>query len=237
MSHEATHWAVKLRGLRPTAKIVLWHLADCHNPTMGCFPTQDYLASNAEISRASVNRILDELEAAGIIRREKQIDPDTKRQRPTRYRLAFEQGFEPLDVVPRVAELDTAFEADPCLKNEPTRVSKTAKAVSHSYETLTSKRTSKEEAVRARASLRDEFEEEVFNVFPKNPGSTFAKAFREYASLNERDRALCRRGVVHASIRFEDAVTDEPVDKRLKFHQHLSTWISERGWEAELALS
>lgn len=143
MSHEATNWAVKARGLKPITKIVLWHLADCHNPAAGCFPTQDYLASNAEISRASVNRQLDELENLGLIRRHPRIDPETKRQLPTLYRLAFEEGFEPLDVETRVSELDTEQTDDPCLENEESRVSDSEVSVSHSYETLTSKGTGK----------------------------------------------------------------------------------------------
>lgn len=141
MSHEATNWAVKRKGLRPIAKVVLWHLSDCHNPTMGCFPTQGYLAEQAEISRASVNRVLDELESTGLIRREPQIDPETKRQRPTRYRLAFEEGFQPLDVATRVAGLDTASETDPCLTDDDSRVSNSDVPVSQSSETLTSKGT------------------------------------------------------------------------------------------------
>lgn len=147
MSHEATNWAVKLKGLRPIAKIVLWHLSDCHNPVQGCFPTQEYLAEMAEVSRASVNRILSELEHAGLIRREIRFDPDTKRRLPTRYALAFEKDFEPLHVESDVTGLDMASEAladgDPCLKNSESHVSNSAGSMSHSSETITSKGTSK----------------------------------------------------------------------------------------------
>lgn len=234
MSHEATNWAIKMKGLRPIAKIVLWHLADCHNPTMGCFPTQDYLAQQAEISRASVNRVLDELETAGVIRREKQVDADTKRQRPTRYRLGFEEGFEPLAIVVRVAELDTA----PCLNSDESRVSKTGKAVSHSSEThITSKGTGKSEPVRARAALREEFEINIWGDFPRNPKSDQVKAFEAYAELSAADRTACMRGVARLSLRFDEAKSDEPLDQRLKYHTHLHKWIRARGWEAELALS
>ena len=143
MSHEATNWAVKVKGLRPIAKIILWHLADCHNPIQGCFPTQDYLADMAEVSRASVNRILAELEQAGIIRRELRLDPETKRRLPTKYALAFEKDFEPLDVESHVTGRDMENSVEPCLKNEQTHVSKSAVSMSHSSETLTSNRTSK----------------------------------------------------------------------------------------------
>jgi hypothetical protein len=38
MSHDATNWAIQQRGLKPTTKIVLWHLCDRFNPDFGCFP-------------------------------------------------------------------------------------------------------------------------------------------------------------------------------------------------------
>lgn len=93
MSHEATSWAVKQRGLKPTAKVILWHLADRHNPDFGCFPSQARLADDAEVSRATLNRHLDELEERGLIARIRSIDPRTKRKNCTRYVLAFEDAF------------------------------------------------------------------------------------------------------------------------------------------------
>ena len=36
MSHKATLWAIEQRGLKPTTKIVLWHLCDRFNPDFGC---------------------------------------------------------------------------------------------------------------------------------------------------------------------------------------------------------
>jgi hypothetical protein len=95
MSHAATNWAIQQRGLKPTTKIVLWHLCDRFNPDYGCFPTQDRLAHDCEISRATLNRHLDALERSGLIRRLPSIDPRTGRQRPTRYLLGFEPGFTP----------------------------------------------------------------------------------------------------------------------------------------------
>lgn len=93
MSHRATNWAIQQRGLAPATKLVLWHLCDRHNPDFGCFPSQDQLAADAEISRASLNTHLDKLEQAGLIRRERRLDDDTKRQRTTRYFLGFEEDF------------------------------------------------------------------------------------------------------------------------------------------------
>lgn len=95
MSHDATNWAIQRRGLKPTTKIVLWHLCDRFNPDFGCFPSQDRLAHDCEISRSTLNEHLDRLEAEKLLRRVPRIDPVTKRQLPTRYILGFEPGFTP----------------------------------------------------------------------------------------------------------------------------------------------
>jgi hypothetical protein len=100
MSHEATNWAIKQRGLKPTTKIVLWHLCDRFNPDYGCFPAQTRLAHDCEISRSTLNDHLGHLEAVGLLRRVPRIDPATKRQLPTRYILGFEPGFAPAAAVP-----------------------------------------------------------------------------------------------------------------------------------------
>lgn len=96
MSHEATCWAVKQRGLSCAAKVVLWHLADRFHPDNGCFPQQSRLAADCEMSRSSLNVQLDALEKAGLIRREQRHDEGTRQRLPTRYRLGFETGFRPL---------------------------------------------------------------------------------------------------------------------------------------------
>ena len=69
MSHDATNWAIQRRGLKPTTKIVLWHLCDRFNPDFGCFPSQDRLAHDCEISRSTLNEHLDRLEAEHLLRR------------------------------------------------------------------------------------------------------------------------------------------------------------------------
>lgn len=71
MSHRATDWAIKQRGLKPATKMILWHLAHCHNPEHGCFPSHEYLAENAEMSVSTVQRHIKELEALGLISRSK----------------------------------------------------------------------------------------------------------------------------------------------------------------------
>ena len=100
MSHAATNWAIQQRGLKPTTKIVLWHLCDRFNPDFGCFPSQEQLAHDCEISRSTLNEHLVMLEASGLIRRVQRLNPGNKRQMPTRYILAFEPGFSQDRAVP-----------------------------------------------------------------------------------------------------------------------------------------
>ena len=120
MSHHATSWAIRAGsgcGLTAAAKLVLWQLADRHNPDLGCFPSQDRLAEDCEVSRSQVNVHLANLEKSGLIRRFKQFDPATNQQRPTRYMLAFEKGFEALPTVTlEPAQADLPLEEEPCLE-------------------------------------------------------------------------------------------------------------------------
>lgn len=68
-------------------------LADRHNPDYGCFPSQDQLACDAEMSVSSLNDHLAKLEEMGLIRRVRRINPETRRQMSTRYILGFEPEF------------------------------------------------------------------------------------------------------------------------------------------------
>ncbi len=97
MSHAATNWAIKQRGLKPATKIVLWYLADCHNGHTGqCNPKQSTLADLCEMSRSTLNLHLDKLEELGLIKRITRVDDQSKRQSPTCYVLAFDDPEKPV---------------------------------------------------------------------------------------------------------------------------------------------
>lgn len=95
MSHEATNWAFKQRGLKPATKIVLLALADRHNPDFGCFPSKSTLAKDCELSERSVYDQLKILEKMGLV----YIEPNKELVRgqyvSNRYILAFERDFPP----------------------------------------------------------------------------------------------------------------------------------------------
>ena len=92
MSHTATHWlaTVPPDDMTHGEFRVLFHLCDCHNPSMGCFPMQTYLREHTGLSNGGLNKALGELERKGLIRREQDRDTRTNRQKPTRYILGFE---------------------------------------------------------------------------------------------------------------------------------------------------
>lgn len=182
MSHVATNWAFSQRGLKPSAKIVLLILADCHNPAHGCFPTQAFLADACEMNRDTVNVQLAHLEERGLIRRVRSIDPATKRQRPTRYKLSFEADFEgqdcseepppsPADPAPKlpqkpVSEIPTQtpkavseFPAEPCRKNGQSRVGNS--------DTNPVKEPVKEPCVGGAAAHTPEGFEDFWKVYPR----------------------------------------------------------------------
>ncbi|MAZ27989.1 MAG: hypothetical protein CL868_13055 [Cytophagaceae bacterium] len=123
MSHAATNWAIQQRGLKPATKLVLWHLADRHNPDLGCFPAQARLAADCEMSRASINTHLKILEAKGLIRRERRVNTETRRQQATRYFLACEDDFHAEKPCPDSGLGSVSRKAaKPCPENAKSRV-------------------------------------------------------------------------------------------------------------------
>ena len=85
MSRKANLWAIEQRGLKPTTKIVLWHLCDRFNPTMAASLRKPGWLMTARSADPTLNDHLDRLEAARLLRRVPRIGPVTKRQVPTRY--------------------------------------------------------------------------------------------------------------------------------------------------------
>lgn len=69
MSFVALGWAIKQTAGSSSAKALLFALADCHNGETGdCYPGLDYLATHAEMHRATVIRTLAILEERGLIK-------------------------------------------------------------------------------------------------------------------------------------------------------------------------
>lgn len=97
MSHFMTAIAMKQKGLKPAAKIVLYWLSDHHNSKTGlCCPSLKKLAEECEMSRSSVTRHLSDLEEIGLIRRV-QRSRDNGSQTSTQYFLSLEMPVSDSD--------------------------------------------------------------------------------------------------------------------------------------------
>ena len=68
MSHYMTALAMKQKGLKPAAKIVLYWIADHHNGETGaCFPSHKRLAEVCEMTDRSIRNQIDILKQMGLI--------------------------------------------------------------------------------------------------------------------------------------------------------------------------
>lgn len=75
LSGIALIWAANVKGLKPSAKVVLIQLADFHNKETGrCNPSAQRLADDCEMNRATVFRHLIDLEKRGLITRHNRGD-------------------------------------------------------------------------------------------------------------------------------------------------------------------
>lgn len=113
MSHKATIWAIQQRGLKPGAKLLLIQLADHHNPVNGCFPGQELLAEECEMTVRSVHAHLKTLEGLGLIRRIKH-DEEGRRRRSDRYVFAFEDPEITKDAAPAQTDSQCQDRSDRC---------------------------------------------------------------------------------------------------------------------------
>lgn len=99
MSHKATEWAFSIRGLSAGEFRVLVTLADCHNPSRGCFPSGAYLREACEMSNGALYDNLNRLEEKGHIKRIARGDQSGNGRAPSRYILGFERDLIPEDGV------------------------------------------------------------------------------------------------------------------------------------------
>lgn len=70
MSFQAMAWAATVRTGSPTEKLVLWALANVADDVGECFPSQQRIANDTELSKRSVLRAMKALEDKGLITRQ-----------------------------------------------------------------------------------------------------------------------------------------------------------------------
>lgn len=225
MSHAATNWAIKQRGLRPAVKLVLWHLADRHNADTGrCDPSQSRLARDCEVSRASLNRHLADLESKGLIQRIQRTDPDTNRQQNTYYVLAFDTEFhsasedaEPQDVEEPCLNLRQGAvsqnEPEPCLKMDESRVS----ICDTNPVREPGRRTSN-------TPLPPKFDD-AWKIYPRKVGKGAAR--KAWAGAV---RKVSAETIFTALQEFTPTTTGAET----RFIPHLATWLNQERWDDDV---
>lgn len=92
MSIPALNWCIEQKALPPGEWVVLFHLCHAHNAEHGCFPSQDFLAEQTNMSKRSIVRHIGALEEAGLVVRKRRFNAAGERI-SDRYFMPFEPGF------------------------------------------------------------------------------------------------------------------------------------------------
>lgn len=79
MSVQALSCAFAIRGITSSEKLVLLALANFANEKMECWPSQERIAADTELSERTVWAALNKLEALGMLTRERRKRPDGTR--------------------------------------------------------------------------------------------------------------------------------------------------------------
>lgn len=88
MAYNTISWALEQRNLKPGAKLVLLHHANCRNQSTGqCNPSQKTLSRLCEMTVSSINNHLRVLVEHGLVERVRQFDKSTGAARSTQYRF------------------------------------------------------------------------------------------------------------------------------------------------------
>lgn len=211
MSHYMTALAMKQKGLKPPAKIVLYWLADHHNGETGdCFPSHKRLAELSEMTDRSVRAQIDILRSMGLIEII-QRTRDNGSQTSNGYILSL---IDDMDSTPR-KNIPTPLENISTLpqKNIPTH-------------NLGNNNLGKELVLRSVVLGFDDF----WKMYPRKIGKGAArKAFDKASHLVGVDKIL---GAVSE---YSKIVIDEGRDP--KFIPHAATWLNQERYDDELEAS
>lgn len=212
MSHEATNWAIKQRGIKPAAKLVLWQLCDRYHPDNGCFPSKETLAEDCEMSVRSVYDQIAILEAAGLVRVVENTHKSASGKfKSNRYILGFEADFTPANV-------------NPSAKSAVGRTSQEPSANSRSNRGQNLPTNSVREPVREPVSLFPDQFEEFWSVVPKKVAKPAARKAFKAAAKKSKPSIIIEAMRNYAAARAGQDPT---------FTAHPATWLNAERWADE----
>ena len=207
MSHYMTALAMKQKGIKPSAKIVLYWLADHYNGETGeCFPSHKRLAECCEMTRQSIINQLKILEEAGLVK----IIP--------RFRSNGSHTSNTYELM----LIDTEKEPE-VVKNFDIPSQKNEQGLIKDFNTLNlvnNNQVNEQDNIRVVS-----FFEEVWERYPRKVGKGAAKKAWIKACTKINDLALR-----NAVFEYIEAVNG----KTKKFIPHLATWLNQERWDDEL---
>lgn len=232
MSHAATRWLSEIDPSAITAGEfrVLFHLCDCHNPSSGCFPSQEYLRDKTGLSNGGLNNALSGLEAKAIIYREKRWDEATKKQLSTRYILGFEGIPSPLSGDGAVS----TFQGEPSPLFEQSRLHSTGDKPVKGTSNRTSKRVGASDLFSEEQAPKVDPTEEVltrfYAIFPKRTD----KKYSTPAEIRPRLKAALKKTSAEELIAAAGNYASSPDHKNGEYARKAAYWLRDEEWQKYL---
>lgn len=223
MSHDATNWAVKQRGLKPAAKVVLWQLCDRYHPDHGCFPSQSTLSADCEMSERSIRDQIQALEEHGLIIKIRRSGKKGE-YKSNGYKFAFEDDFTSGETPPAANSASGKNTSKPAANSR--HIQRQNLPPNLVIEPVI-------EPVRAPKGTLARFDE-IWSIFPKRFGSNEGQALKAFRELDKLDQEKC---IDHAA-RYRQHLTKvaaqmgEKFEDRCKRAPYLSNWIKNGDWMA-----
>lgn len=229
-----TALAMKQTGLKPAAKIVLYWLADHHNSETGkCFPSLNTLADECEMTRPTVVRHLQDLEALGLIEKS-QRTRENGSQTSSSYILTFNEigckDFKP----PLLKNL-----TGPLLKNETpitledTNLGTEQEAASVDADLFSG--TFEQEAPKKSDGLALEIEEGFrefwYEIWPSSPRKKPIAKCRALYEKTCRGKHPAKKSAIIPKVLNDAARRYISSVKDPQFIMGTHKWLNEPGWE------
>lgn len=227
MSHAATRWLAEIDPTEITSGEfrVLFHLCDCHNPSSGCFPSQEYLRDKTGLSNGGLNNALAGLETKGIIYREKRWDEATKKQLSTRYILGFEGIPSPLSGDGAVS----TFQGEPSPLFEQSRLHSTGDKPVKGTSNRTSKRANASDLFSEEQAPKVDPTEEVltrfYAIFPKRKDGRYSTPSGIRKHLKAALKKVSAEELIRAAENY--AATDH---KDGEYARKAAYWLRDEEW-------
>ncbi len=217
MSHQATAWVSEIRVGDPTLKSLLYAIAHrVDRVTWSCWPSLDCLAYDTEVSKRTIQRRLDELEALGFIRIEKRRRPDGTQDNS----LLTITGGQIVILSPPVDKIG--------LTGGQKQGSPVDTAVHHNKQEEQEEQEERPVKAKKDAPYSEKFED-LWKQYPRTKNTSKKDAWNYYRMLNDERREM----VASAVPVFAAAMKAEgrPEDKI----KHMSSWLNGRMYETASA--